>query len=120
MPGALSSTAQDLNRGRITEIDSLNGYLVRRAAAHGIPAPVNQTLFTLIKLLETAGPRYSIALLPGFQLRKLHGSAQANERKLRKKGVEQALVFEEASEASGSQYDRILLPKSLLRNQLDQ
>ena len=52
MPGALSSTAQDINRARATEIDSLNGFLVRRAARLGIQTPVNQTLYTLVKLLE--------------------------------------------------------------------
>ena len=31
---ATSSTAQDLARGKRTEIDSLNGYIVRRGAAH--------------------------------------------------------------------------------------
>jgi 2-dehydropantoate 2-reductase len=52
MSGALSSTAQDLMRGKRTEIDSLNGYVVRRSAESGIPTPVNQTLHALVKLLE--------------------------------------------------------------------
>jgi 2-dehydropantoate 2-reductase len=50
--GALSSTAQDIERGKRTEIDSLNGYIARRAAELGVPAPVNQTLHALVKLLE--------------------------------------------------------------------
>jgi len=52
MAYATSSTAQDLARGKRTEIDSLNGYLVRRGAELGIPTPVNQTLHALVKLLE--------------------------------------------------------------------
>ena len=52
MAGALSSTAQDLDRGRPTEIDSLNGYIARRGAKLGIPTPVNHALFTLVKLAE--------------------------------------------------------------------
>lgn len=52
MRGALSSTAQDIARGRRTEIDSLNGYVARRGAEIGVPTPVNQTLHALIKLLE--------------------------------------------------------------------
>ena len=52
MSGALSSTAQDIGRGKRTEIDSLNGYVARRGAAHGIATPVNQTLCALVKLLE--------------------------------------------------------------------
>jgi len=54
MPEALSSTAQDIARGKPTEIDSLNGFLVRRGAELGVPTPVNQTLFSLVKLLEQA------------------------------------------------------------------
>ena len=52
MADAFSSTAQDLNRGRSTEIDALNGYIARRGAEFGIPVPVNQALFTLVKLAE--------------------------------------------------------------------
>ncbi len=52
MAGALSSTAQDLDRGRPTEIDSLNGYVSRRGAELGVNVPVNHALFTLVKLAE--------------------------------------------------------------------
>jgi len=52
MSGAFSSTAQDLNRGKLTEIDSLNGYIARRAAELGVPAPLNHALYTLVKLAE--------------------------------------------------------------------
>jgi len=52
MADAYSSTAQDLNRGRATEIDALNGYTYRRGAELGVPVPVNHALFTLVKLAE--------------------------------------------------------------------
>jgi 2-dehydropantoate 2-reductase len=52
MANATSSTAQDLARAKRTEIDSLNGYLVRRGAELGVATPVNQTLHALVKLLE--------------------------------------------------------------------
>jgi 2-dehydropantoate 2-reductase len=52
MADAFSSTAQDLNRGRPTEIDALNGYVARRGAELGVPVPLNQALFTLVKLAE--------------------------------------------------------------------
>jgi len=52
MADAFSSTAQDLNRGRPTEIDALNGYVARRGAELGVPVPVNHALFTLVKLAE--------------------------------------------------------------------
>jgi len=49
---ATSSTAQDIARGKRTEIDALNGYVARRGAELGVPTPVNHTLFALVKLLE--------------------------------------------------------------------
>ena len=52
MADAFSSTAQDLHRGRPTEIDSLNGYVSRRGRELGIDVPVNHALFTLVKLAE--------------------------------------------------------------------
>jgi 2-dehydropantoate 2-reductase len=52
MAEALSSTAQDMNRGKRTEIDSLNGYVSRRGAELGVPTPVNHALYTLVKLAE--------------------------------------------------------------------
>jgi 2-dehydropantoate 2-reductase len=50
--GATSSTAQDLARGKRTEIDSLNGYVVRRGKELGIATPANLVLSALVKLLE--------------------------------------------------------------------
>lgn len=52
MPTQQSSTAQDLARGRRSEIDQLNGYVVRRGAALGVPTPVNRALHGLVRLLE--------------------------------------------------------------------
>jgi 2-dehydropantoate 2-reductase len=47
-----SSTAQDLERGKRTEIDALNGFVVRRGADLRVPTPVNQSLLALVKLRE--------------------------------------------------------------------
>lgn len=52
MAKATSSTAQDIVRGKPTEIDSLNGYVARRGKELGVATPVNQTLHALVKLLE--------------------------------------------------------------------
>ncbi len=52
MAEALSSTAQDMNRGKRTEIDSLNGFISRRGAELGVPTPVNHALYALVKLAE--------------------------------------------------------------------
>ncbi|HZV59604.1 MAG TPA: 2-dehydropantoate 2-reductase [Candidatus Eremiobacteraceae bacterium] len=49
---ARSSTAQDMARGKRTEIHSLNGYVVRRGLELGVPTPVNHALFALVKLSE--------------------------------------------------------------------
>ncbi|MGH1592100.1 ketopantoate reductase family protein [Methylobacterium phyllosphaerae] len=50
-----SSTAQDLARGRPSEIDHLNGYVVRKGAELGVPTPANRMLHTLVKLAERNG-----------------------------------------------------------------
>jgi 2-dehydropantoate 2-reductase len=52
MPTQSSSTAQDLARGKRTEIDYLNGLVVRRGKALGIATPANRVLWALVKLLE--------------------------------------------------------------------
>jgi 2-dehydropantoate 2-reductase len=47
-----SSMLQDFDKGRQTEIDFMNGAIVREAAELGIAAPVNRTITRLIKALE--------------------------------------------------------------------
>jgi 2-dehydropantoate 2-reductase len=53
MPSQLSSTAQDLARHKRSEIDYLNGYIVRKGNTLGIPTPANLVLATLVKLIES-------------------------------------------------------------------
>ncbi len=53
MANQYSSTAQDVARGKPNEIDYLNGYVVRRGQAHGLPTPINRTLHALTKLVAT-------------------------------------------------------------------
>lgn len=52
MPDQMSSTAQDLARGKPTEIDFLNGHVVRKGAEFGIPTPSNLALQVAVKLRE--------------------------------------------------------------------
>jgi 2-dehydropantoate 2-reductase len=52
MVNATSSTAMDIARGKPTEIDSLNGLVVRRGGELGIATPVSATVHALVKLLE--------------------------------------------------------------------
>ena len=47
-----SSTAQDLARKKATEIDFLNGLVVRKGKQYGIPTPANQSVYALVKMLE--------------------------------------------------------------------
>jgi 2-dehydropantoate 2-reductase len=54
MPTQFSSTAQDLQRGKPTEIDHLNGFVARRGAALGVATPVNRLLHALVKLREAS------------------------------------------------------------------
>jgi 2-dehydropantoate 2-reductase len=53
MPTQFSSTAQDLARGKPTEIEHLNGFVLRRGAALGVPTPANRALYALVRLLES-------------------------------------------------------------------
>lgn len=53
MPNQFSSTAQDLARGKRSEIDYLNGLIVTRGKALGITTPANRVLWALVKLLES-------------------------------------------------------------------
>ena len=53
VPSQYSSTAQDLARGKPSEIDHLNGVIVRRGEALGVATPVNRLLHAIVKLLES-------------------------------------------------------------------
>lgn len=46
------SMAQDVNKGRKTEIDQLNGFVVERAKRHRIATPVNEAIIAVIKRIE--------------------------------------------------------------------
>jgi len=52
-----SSMLQDIERGRPTEVDAINGEVASRGARHGIPAPVNATLTRLIRARAARRPR---------------------------------------------------------------
>jgi 2-dehydropantoate 2-reductase len=52
MPGQVSSTCQDLRRGKPTEIDHLNGYVASEGERLGVATPVNRALHALVKAIE--------------------------------------------------------------------
>lgn len=51
--GQYASTAQDLARGKRSEIDHLNGLIVRRGEALGVATPTNRLLHAIVKLIES-------------------------------------------------------------------
>ena len=67
-PVARSSMWEDLQRGRSTEVDAINGEVVALAARHGLDARVNARLVALIHEAEREPKSWSGELL----LRELH------------------------------------------------
>ena len=53
-PAFKTSMLQSLEKGSITEIDFINGAVVRWGQRHGVPTPVNATLVACIKGIERA------------------------------------------------------------------
>jgi 2-dehydropantoate 2-reductase len=54
-----SSMLKDIEQGKRTEIDFLNGIFVELGRKHEIPTPVNETIVRSIKFLEGSSQRYS-------------------------------------------------------------
>jgi 2-dehydropantoate 2-reductase len=54
MSATRSSTAQDMMRGKRSEIASLNGFIARKGRELGVPTPLNHALYTLVKLAEAS------------------------------------------------------------------
>jgi 2-dehydropantoate 2-reductase len=52
-PGQYASTAQDLARGKRSEIDHLNGFVVRRGEALGVATSSNRMMHAIVNLLES-------------------------------------------------------------------
>ena len=48
----LSSMLQDVMRGNFTEIDAINGGVIKAAQKTGIPVPINQAIWQLVKNLK--------------------------------------------------------------------
>ena len=48
-----SSSLQSIERGRPTEIDYLNGYIVDQGRAKGVPVPINSAIVKMVKEIET-------------------------------------------------------------------
>jgi 2-dehydropantoate 2-reductase len=48
-----SSSLQSLERGKPTEVESFNGYIVRTARAHGVDVPLNERLVRMVHEIES-------------------------------------------------------------------
>jgi len=55
-----SSSLQSLERGRPSEIDYLNGFIVSQASEYGIPVPVNSRIVEMVKMIEHGELPFSI------------------------------------------------------------
>ena len=49
------SLAQDLVKGRRTEVEYLNGYVLRKGVEIGVPTPINKTIVELTRQVELGG-----------------------------------------------------------------
>ena len=48
------SIAQDIEAGRETELESMTGYVVRKAREAGVPVPVTESVYRMAKGIEYA------------------------------------------------------------------
>jgi len=69
-----ASMRQDLERGRRTEIDFINGYVSRLAGEVGVLTPMNSAIADLVHQLEQKLTRPSLRQLDGLMARASHGS----------------------------------------------
>lgn len=60
-PNARSSMWEDLQRGRKTEVDFLNGEIVRLGAAVGVATPLNEKIVKLVHQAERSGTPPSLS-----------------------------------------------------------
>ena len=57
------SMAQDIIKGRRTEIDAMNGYIARKGGEVGVPAPSHAKLAAIVTRIERGEIRPSPSLL---------------------------------------------------------
>jgi len=48
-PGVFSSLHYDMTRGKPMELDSLQGELLRRAEAAGVPTPMSEAVYAVLR-----------------------------------------------------------------------
>ncbi|MFO7852853.1 MAG: ketopantoate reductase family protein [Bacteroidota bacterium] len=58
-----SSSLQSLERGKLTEIDYLNGYISSNGREYGVPTPVNEAIVTMIHEIEDGKRKITVSNL---------------------------------------------------------
>ena len=49
VPGSFSSLHDDLTAGRRMELEALHGFVVRRAARHGLAVPMSEAVYAILQ-----------------------------------------------------------------------
>ena len=57
--GGKASMLQDLEKGIVTEVAMINGYVSKIGAKHGIPTPFNDKVVNIIQKIEQGELTYS-------------------------------------------------------------
>jgi 2-dehydropantoate 2-reductase len=57
LPDHRASTYVDLEGGRLTEVDALNGTIAELGREYGLDAPINEMLTAMVHLAERAAPK---------------------------------------------------------------
>ncbi|MEA1886171.1 MAG: ketopantoate reductase family protein [Bacteroidota bacterium] len=58
-----SSSLQSLERGKLTEIDYLNGYIASNGREYGVPTPVNEAIVNMIHEIEDGKRKITVSNL---------------------------------------------------------
>ena len=74
------SMAQDILKGRRTEIDAMNGYIARKGAEVGVPAPSHEKLAEIVTRIERGELKPSPSLLAEAQVLGVHCERQVLAR----------------------------------------
>jgi 2-dehydropantoate 2-reductase len=56
-PQGKTSMLQDIEANRKTEVEAFSGKVIELGKEHGVPTPVNQTVFQIIRVLEQSAPQ---------------------------------------------------------------
>lgn len=67
-----SSSLQSLERGKLTEIDYLNGFIARNGKEFGVPVPVNSAIVKMIHEIEVGRREISLNNLDDWRFVKYY------------------------------------------------